>query len=245
MSSTTTSSSSTSDSSSEDDGGQQKFEIKITQQAQDEEDLTTPRKGHLLKRKRKSDKFFEGKSEDDETKEPEPKRRKLRKLEVPQLTGHVLYFEDIGLDVIKGIIEELKDPLVTKLYPNVKAEIIDVKYLKRLPTAKQRQEWDAETKRLSREKRKAEGKYRKELTEEEKEQRRLKNLDPVNIEKKKIRNGIRKQVYDSNPENKAEYIRRCEAVLGKVVRQRKPRVKKDAPKKEEEKVEEEKEIEVE
>lgn len=235
MSSTTTSS--TSDSSSEEEQEDKKTvsDADVEMQAQDEAVITGPRKGHLLKRKRKDDDFFkDDKTEEDEaTKEPKTKKRKLRKLEVPQLTGHVLHIMNIELDVIKGIKKELEDPLVTKLYPDVQSEIIDAQYLKRLPTEKQKQDWDAETKRLSREKRRLEGKTRKELTEEEKEQRRIKNKDPEHIRKKRLRQAIKKEVYDSNPINKAEYIKRCEAVLGKVVRKRTPRAKKVDPKKEE------------
>lgn len=223
MSSTTTSSST--ESSSEDDSTE-------PQQGQDEEVLKNPK--HILKRKRKPENWEGSASNDDTTKQPPKKKRKLRRLEIAQPTGWILHVTGISRDVIEGIQKEFKDPLTTKLFPDVQSEIIDVKYLKRLPTEKEKQDWDAETKRLSREKRKAEGKGRKELTDEEKEARRLKNLDPVFIERKRTRAGIKKKVFDANAENKALYLKMCEEALGKVVRKRTPRKKKEVTKKEEE-----------
>jgi len=222
MSSTTTSETSkdSSDTSSE-----------VTQQAQDLFALTKVR----TKRQRDDEagttshecSTKDDEKSKDETKEPEKKKRKMRRMESKKVEGYVINVRNVNEEIVKNICEEFKDPIVLQAFPNVKCELIPTKYIKLLPTEKEKQEWQAETKRLSKQRLKEEGKEKKQLTEAEKEQRRLKNADPEYQKKKKEMAKIKRKVFNDNEENKKKYKEIVKQVLGETPRKKRSLVKTD------------------
>jgi len=220
MSSTTTSE------SSDDSSDQSMEEI---QQAQDADVLTKERPE---KRKREDDE----KENDDplgfvqepfEVKEVKKPPRKMRKMELPVVEGYLLNLRGCDKEVLEKIAAEFEDPLWKEAYPEAKCNVMDAKYVKRIPTEEEKKAWQAETKRLSKEKLKAEGKVKKELSEAEKEKRRLKNADPEYQLKKKEMAKIKREVFNQFPENKEKYKKIVIERLGPTPRKKRVTVKKD------------------
>lgn len=227
MSSTTTSATS-SDSSTE-----RLMEVETTQ-AQDEEQMSKSREWIDTKARkreraeREADTSAESSTDGKESAPPSPKkkRRKMRRLEVPQPTGQILHFTGVTEDFVKTITKEFETALIQKKFPGSECEIINTKYIKRLPTEEEKLEFQAETKRLSKEKQKNEGKPKKELTEAEKEARRIKNADPVYQEKKKEMQKLKREVFNSNIENKKQYKELVKKKFGETPRKKRVVTKK-------------------
>lgn len=151
---------------------------------------------------------------------PKKRRRKMRKMELPLFTGVILHITGVNNKIIKNIQSEFDDPIVRQAFPDGKCEIIEAKYVKRLPTEKEKQAWQAETKRLSKERMKAEGKTKRQMTEEEKEIRRLRNADPEYQAKKKEMARIKREVFNQNEENKKIYKELVKEKFGETKRRK-------------------------
>lgn len=210
MSSTTTSS--TTDSSSESD------EMDV-QQGQDAEWIT--------KKRKRSDDDDNGETKpaiDMTGEDGEPKRKKprapARRLEIPPFNGHILHIEGVDEKYVISMKKAFSGDSIQELFPGAQCEIVDKSLVKRLPTHEEKANFQLESKRLAKERALKEGRVKKELTEEQKLQRKLKNADPEYKEKKREMTRIKREVFNQNPENKQKYKKLVEAKLGKTVRKK-------------------------
>jgi hypothetical protein len=186
-------------------------ELSQSTQAQDEAALTQDSNGHM---------------------DPPPKKkRKIRKLEVPPFTGYLLHIQGVDRKIIESTRNEFDDPIVKAAFPDSKCEIVEAKYVKRLPTDEEKHEWQLETKRLSKERLKAEGHKKREMTEEEKRLRKERNSNPEYIARKKEMARIKREVFLANQENIKKYKDLVKQKFGE--QKRKKRVKKDVAMEEE------------
>jgi hypothetical protein len=199
------SSSSTSTSESSDDSSMSEE----VSQAQDEHKILKIR--IPLKRKREdeesedqqsvSESSPQSESSDSEKKPP----KKIRRLIVPPTQGWFINLLGMEEAPIRQIVENFNAPPFQKDFPGSSAVLYEASSIKRLPTKEERAEFDAETKRLAKEKQAASGNKKKELTEEEKEKRKAKNALPEVQERKREIAKLRREAFNDCADAKKKY----------------------------------------
>lgn len=225
MSSTTTSESSA---SSEESYSEEKDEIT---QHQDEHQVLKIRlapSNESKKRKREDEESDEegkealssGSSQKEgESGPPKKKRAKVNRMPQPKTEGFWLNIKGghpvpITADIIKGISDNFASDAMQKLHPGITCDFYDSNGVKRLPSLKEKEEWQKELKERAKQRAKDEGKVKKELTPAEKEARRLRNQEPAVKARKKELAKLKRDIFREREENIKDYKKRVQEKYG-------------------------------
>jgi len=178
-------------------------------QAQDEQKLLKIR--IPLKRKREDEESEDqqnpcegsppSESSDSEKKPP----KKIRRLVVPPAQGWFINLLGMEEAPIRQIVENFNAAPFQEQFPGSSAVLYEASAIKRQPTKEERAEFDAETKRLAKEKQAASGNKKKELTEEEKEKRKAKNALPEVKERKRKITKLKREAFNQSEDAKRRY----------------------------------------
>lgn len=171
--------------------------------------------------------------------EPQQKKRRiLRRLETKPFEGFILNLQGIPQKIAENIVNEFKDPVFLKDFPEAKCCLVDLSLVKRLPSEKEKKEFAQESKRLAQKRALEEGKLPKVKTEEEKRIARERANNPKYQLRKKEMARIKRELIKNDEELTKRYHEEVQKQLGKLEKpERKPR-KRAAKTEAEKKIEE-------
>lgn len=198
-----------------------------------ESEVNSPSK-QSLKRNRQEDTISQAQDEfdlsrtigdDKENVEPKKKKRRLlRRLETKPIEGFVLNLNGVPKKIAENIVNEFKDPVFLKDFPEATCCEIDKSLLKRLPTEKEKKEFAQESKRIAQKRALEEGRLPKVKTEEEKRIARERANNPKYQLRKKEMARIKREIIKNDEQVAKRYREEVEKQLGKLEKpERKPR----------------------